>query len=162
MNLELELFRAPSFNGATLGWLLADGEQFCRTLEDEIREVRGKPVSAWKVPGKTAIPAGRYRVTLETSRRFGEDCPTINGVEGFTAIRIHGGNDAGDTEGCVLVGDQVGDDGGSISGGKLRGVLARLREMVRSRLSAGAECWITIRNPEPHGFEDGALDGDAA
>lgn len=157
MSLELELFRAPSFKGATLGWLLADGEQFCRTLEDQIREVRGQPVASWKVPKATAIPAGRYRVTLEHSARFGPDCPTINDVPGFSAIRIHGGNDADDTEGCVLVGDQVGDDGCSISGGKLRGVLARLREMVRSRLSAGAECWITIRNPEPHGFEDGAM-----
>jgi hypothetical protein len=40
--------------GATLG-------------EDEIREIPGRPVAEWKVHGKTAIPAGRYRITLEAS-----------------------------------------------------------------------------------------------
>lgn len=157
MNLELELFRAPSFKGATLGWLLANGEQFCRTLEDEIREVRGQPVEEWKIHGKTAIPAGRYRVVLEDSQRFGPNCPTIQGVPGYSYIRIHSGSTPADTDGCVIVGDQVGDDGCSISGGKLRGVLARLREMIRAAIAGGAECWIRVRNPEPHAFEEGPV-----
>ena len=57
-----------------------------------------------KTPGKTAIPAGKYRVVLSYSARFRQVLPELLDVEQFTAIRCHGGNTAKDTEGCVLVG----------------------------------------------------------
>jgi hypothetical protein len=102
--MKLTVIREPSQGGATIGKMFIDGVFACFTLEDEVREVEGQPVSEWKIKGATAIPAGSYRVTLEHSARFGPDTPTINDVPGFQYIRMHAGNTAADTEGCLLLG----------------------------------------------------------
>lgn len=67
--MRLRLVREPSLEGATLGCLFVDGHFAAFTLEDEIRERPGEPVGAWKVPGATAIPAGRYRVIVTPSHQ---------------------------------------------------------------------------------------------
>lgn len=103
MNLQLQ--REASRAGATLGTLtLDDGGPSFHTLEDEIREVASRPVREWKVAGRTAIPAGRYRVAMRRSPRFGCVTPVLVDVDGFEFILIHWGNFARNTEGCVLVG----------------------------------------------------------
>lgn len=102
--MKLNLIRFPSAQGATRGVLAVDGRAFCFTLEDEVREVPGRAVAAWKVPGKTAIPRGTYRVIINRSPRFGRDLPLLVDVPGFSGIRIHPGNTADHTEGCILVG----------------------------------------------------------
>lgn len=131
---------------ATPGELFIDGAFECFTLEDPVRERSGVPVSMWKIPGKTAIGAGRYRVTLEDSPRFGPDTLTIHGVEGFTGVRMHGGNTAADTEGCPLLGDRLA--GETIAAGTSRPAVARVKAVVRQAIDAGYEVWIEIRNPE--------------
>lgn len=128
-----------------MGSIYLDGEWECHTLEDVVREVEGEPVESWKVPGKTAIPSGRFRLTLEDSRRFGPDTITINDVPGFTHVRMHGGTDATDTEGCVLVGDTLDWDDEEISGALRCHVLDRLKDKIRAAISAGEECWISVR-----------------
>jgi hypothetical protein len=90
---------------STIGDILVDHLVFCHTLEDVVR----KP-NAPKVPGKTAIPQGRYPISVTYSSRFKKPLPSITGVEGFTGIRMHGGNNAGDTEGCVIVAHKIVDD----------------------------------------------------
>jgi hypothetical protein len=81
----------------------------CYTLEDPVREIPGRHVETWKVAGNTAIPRGAYRLTVTRSNRFsakaGHDVylPALEGVEGFAGVRIHGGNTAADTLGCILV-----------------------------------------------------------
>ena len=74
-----------------------DGEFYGYTLEDTVR----KP--GQKVPGKTAIPAGSYKVTVTYSPHFKKLLPLINDVPEFDGVRIHGGNSAADTNGCLLV-----------------------------------------------------------
>ena len=106
----LVLLRHPSTPIATIGRLWMDGEPFCWTLEDPVRERPGVPVSDWKIPGKTAIPAGRYGVVLTMSPRFKRELPLLVDVPGFAGVRIHAGNRATDTEGCILPGMDRGDD----------------------------------------------------
>jgi hypothetical protein len=101
---ELTLVREPSSTRATLGKLAIGGVFECHTLEDVIRP------DGVKVTGATAIPAGRYEVVLSFSMRFNRVLPMLLNVPGFTAIRIHSGNTAGDTRGCILVGQRKGED----------------------------------------------------
>ena len=81
-----------------------DGVFQCYVLEDAVREVKGVPVSKWKIATKTAIPAGTYNVIVNWSEHFQQMLPLIENVEGFTGIRIHKGNTAGYTDGCLLLG----------------------------------------------------------
>lgn len=138
----LRLIREPSRDGATLGSLYVDETWVCWALEDQIRDVPGQPARLWKVPGQTAIAAGRYPVTLSTSARFGAVLPLLMGVEGFGGIRIHAGNTAGDTQGCILVGADRGDHDGTIRRSRL--ALARLMERLAA---ATGDLAITIENP---------------
>jgi hypothetical protein len=96
--------RDPSDCGATLGEMLIDDVHESWTLEPTIREIAGEPVSQWKIPSKTAIPAGTYNVTIRASARFGRDMPHVENVPGFDAIEIHWGNFPHDTDGCTLLG----------------------------------------------------------
>lgn len=149
--------RGPSQKECTQGSLFIDGAWECFTLEDVVREPDtewryglhpsqyGAAVAKWKIHGKTAIPSGRYRLSLEDSPRFGPDTITINNVPDYDKIRMHGGNDAEDTDGCPLVGDTLDWDHERISGAS-RGVLDRLKAKLRASLSAGEEAWIDITN----------------
>ena len=100
--LTIRILRKEFFPDTTIGETYVDGKRLGFCLEDTVREILGRPVSEWKVKGQTAIPVGTYRVTLEWSPRFGRIMPTIHGVEGFAGLRIHGGNDHEDTDGCPL------------------------------------------------------------
>ena len=88
-------FKGPEY---TIGKLYIDGAYFCDTLEDTVRP-KGE-----KVSGTTAIPSGMYRVKKTMSPRFKKVLPEILEVEGFSGVRIHAGNTAKDTEGCILLG----------------------------------------------------------
>ena len=102
--MQITVHRMPSKDGATIGTLAVDGVPLCFTLEDVVREVKGKPVESWKLHGETAIPAGSYDVIINRSNRFQRDLPLLLNVPGFEGVRIHPGNTAKDTEGCILVG----------------------------------------------------------
>jgi hypothetical protein len=82
----------------------------CYGLEDAVREVPGVPVEEWKIPGKTAIPYGKYPLEITYSNRFKRDTMQVMDVPGFEGIRIHAGNVASESEGCLLVGTSMGQD----------------------------------------------------
>lgn len=108
--MELILKRTP--NGKfTTGVLTVEGrpEKF-PTVEDEVRK------DGVKVPGLTAIPAGRYRVTLDVkSPKFSqydfymEVCrgylPRLLDVPGFDGILIHSGRTEQQSSGCIILND---------------------------------------------------------
>lgn len=102
--MRLRLERLQIDPDVTIGSLTVDGAWLCWTCEDAVREVPGQPVATWKAPGKTAIPAGTYEVDITQSQRFGRPLPVLLAVPGFDGIRIHPGNTAADTEGCILPG----------------------------------------------------------
>jgi hypothetical protein len=141
--VNLVIQRSPSVHGFTLGDLLIDGVHECWTCEDEVRELPGVPVETWKVPGSTAIPSGRYHVIVSQSTRFKRELPLLCDVPGFGGIRIHPGNTAADTEGCVLPGSIRTSTGVAQS----RGAFDALFTKIQSALQGGSEVWLTIHNP---------------
>lgn len=103
--------RAWKRQGYTISRLYVNGELFCNALEDEDRGLRQDmdlaAVKAKKIAGETAIPSGTYKVTYTYSPRFKKMLPLLNEVPGFDGVRIHSGNTAKDTEGCILVGQNL-------------------------------------------------------
>ena len=131
--MNLRVIREPSTTAATMGILLIDGVFTCWTLEDVVREV--------KIPGETAIPAGRYDVRLSFSQRFQKLLPEFT-VPNFTGIRIHAGNTQADTAGCVLVGRVRAYD--RVEESKL--ALMNVMEQLRRATTAGDPITITIED----------------
>ena len=140
--MNLRLVREPSRDGATLGVLFVNGHFECFTVEDEIRETPD-PVATWKVKGKTAIPAGRYPVVITHSPRFGVRLPLLLNVPGFEGIRIHVGNRASDSEGCILPGRSRGY--GCV--GESRVAFGQLFTKLDTAIGRGDAVVLTIENP---------------
>lgn len=97
--MKLLLERLQLDPDVTIGSLSVDGEFSSWTCEDVVR-----PPGAVKVPGQTAIPRGTYGIDITFSPHFKMPLPLLLGVPNFSGVRIHSGNTAADTEGCLLVG----------------------------------------------------------
>jgi hypothetical protein len=131
--MNIDLIRREFTKFSTIGDFIIDGEWFCFTLEDMVRE------PGVKIPGKTAIPEGRYRVMVDQSNRFKRAMPHILDVPGFDGIRIHNGNYPRDTEGCVLLGFTKSKDFVGDSKSAFNKFFDKLYMALRDE-----ECWITI------------------
>ena len=131
----LTLRRKPSTDGATLGELFVDGRFECFTLEDVVRH-------GPKIIHESAIPAGRYKIVITKSQRFGRMLPLLLDVPGFTGIRIHPGNTAADTSGCILVGQ------GAVNGRLTdsREAMAQVQARIAAALAQGDDVWMRIEN----------------
>lgn len=138
MNIVVE--RLQRDHDVTIGSMTVDGEWQCWTLEDPVREVPGQPVSAWKVPGETAIPAGGYRIELTMSARFKRLLPLLIDVPGYSGVRIHAGNTAANTEGCILVGEERFPK--SLARSQL--ALAPLMSKIAEARRKGEPVWLAI------------------
>lgn len=88
---------------------------FCHTLEPQL----GASVSS-----KGCIPAGVYKMALSWSPKFQKMLPILFDVPNFEGIRIHPGNSSKDTQGCILLGD-------NISLGLVLNSAARVNEFIR-------------------------------
>lgn len=107
--MKLTVIRTDLLPDRTLGYLDIDGQFFAHSLEDPDRRLEDDIMR--KVPNETAIPRGKYPVVLDFSARFKRTLPHVLSVPGFTGIRIHAGNSAADSSGCVLLGDVRTKDG---------------------------------------------------
>ena len=134
--MELALRRKWFTDSSTVGELYVDGAFECFTLEDVVRP---GDILVVKVPGKTAIGAGRYRVIVDHSTRFNQELPHLLDIPGFTGIRIHPGNSAADTDGCILVGLRRAADSVLDS----RKAFEPLLEKIRRGIEAG-QCFIEV------------------
>ena len=101
--MELILKRIAKKMDYTIGRLYVKNEMgaayVCDTLEP--------PVSPTKRGQYKAIPAGRYAVAVTWSPKFGRWLPLLVNVPHRSGIRIHAGNTAQDTAGCILVGQNL-------------------------------------------------------
>lgn len=108
----------------TIGKLFINGVFFCNTLEDTDRGLTQNmsvdEIKQKKIYGKTAIPTGTYKVTMNVvsqkfkdrawSKPYNGKLPRLIDVPGYEGVLIHVGNTDKETLGCVLVGknDVVG------------------------------------------------------
>lgn len=104
--MELKVIRKWKKDKYTIGDLYIDGVWFSNTLEDAVRDT--------KIYGKTAIPYGTYRITMDVvsprfkdrswAKPYGGKLPRLIDVPNYEGVLIHVGNTANDTSGCLLVG----------------------------------------------------------
>lgn len=99
--MKLKLKRIAMRDTYTIGRLTVDGQYFCDTLEDRVRDLTKEK----KVPGETAIPAGTYDMVVNISPKFKRMLPRLLNVPNFDGILIHRGNTASDSAGCIIVGE---------------------------------------------------------
>lgn len=112
--MELLLKRIYKGDKYTIGKLYIDGEWFCDTIEDVVRNLpkdcpyTPKGINCKckeKIYGETAIPAGTYKVVLSYSNKFKRILPELLNVPHFLGIRIHKGNTEQDSAGCIILGE---------------------------------------------------------
>lgn len=150
--MELLLKRIARKNTYTIGHMYVDGTYFCDTIEDtdrglsqslSIEENKKK-----KVKEETAIPTGRYQVTLGVkSHRFAQKAaygfckgflPRLVGVPAFEGVLIHIGNTSKDSAGCILVGQNK-------AVGKVLNSTETFRKLYEKLKNAKEIIWITIK-----------------
>lgn len=98
--------KMPEF---TVGDWIIDGKKLCDTMEPTDRGLHQgmslAEIKAKKVPGKTAIPYGRYKIKMTYSPKYKRMMPLITPVIGFDGVRVHSGNSSKDSLACVLLGE---------------------------------------------------------
>ncbi len=127
----------------TIGKMYIDGDYFCDTLEDRVRDINknGKfDNGEVKVAGETAIPYGRYQVVVTMSPRFKRELPRLLNVPNFEGILIHRGNTDKDSAGCLLLGENK-VKGKVINSTPYEQKLVSILKEVQNK---GEEIWITI------------------
>lgn len=147
--MEILLKRKQQGKESTLGILSVDGIFNCFVLEDADRGLGSRmPLSTirgLKVFGKTAIPTGRYRIEITYSQRFKRMLPILIGVPGFSGIRIHAGNWAKDTDGCLLPGNSWRKQIGDYMVTESRNASRDLQNDIAAAIALGEEVWITLQ-----------------
>ena len=114
----------------------------CDTLEPTWRDYAN---GAYKVKGRSAIPEGRYAVVISWSKKFEQWLPILLGGPEFNkkwqGIRIHAGNTAADTEGCILVG--MNKVVGQLVDSRIW--LHRLKQKIVEAKGRGEAVWLTVK-----------------
>lgn len=119
--MELLLERKWCKQDYSIGRLYINGEFFCNTLEDTVRDINKNGTfdcGEFKISGHTAIPYGEYEITLDVvSPKFSkypfykEVCngklPRLLNVPNFDGVLIHCGSTADNSAGCILVGNNT-------------------------------------------------------
>lgn len=156
--MEIKVDRSYKKDTYTIGNLYIDGVWFCNTIEDKDRGLRKdmplEEIKAKKIYAQTAIPTGRYQVTVNVvSPKFSQKAwykttcngkvPRILDVPGYDGILLHtadGANGANQVAGCLGIGYN------KIVGGVLNGkeVFTVFYEILRRASDKGEKIYITI------------------
>ena len=120
--MNIKLVRIYTCDKYTIGKLYINEAYFCDTIEDPDRGLTkcmsDDEIKKIKIYGQTAIPIGKYDVTLNekspkfsnfTKYKWAKICdgyiPRLLNVPGFEGILIHVANKAEDILGCIGVGE---------------------------------------------------------
>lgn len=156
--MELKLKRIALRETYTIGRLYVDNHYFCDTLEDKVRDINKdgdlNDVGEGKVYGKTAIPYGRYEITMKVQspkfskyQFYNNVCngflPRLLNVKHFDGILIHvadGYKGADLLSGCIGIGRNL------IKGGLLHGreTFIKLYKELLEADKMGETIWIQI------------------
>ena len=152
--MELTLDRKWRKKGYSIGRLYINGAYFCDTLEDEDRNLyqgmSKEEIQQKKVYGETAIPFGRYKISMHrkspkySQKKQYEKCggylPYLSKVPCWEGVLIHIGNFPKDTAGCILVGKN------QVKGAVVNSTLWfwKLYEILKDADERGEEIWITV------------------
>ena len=137
--MEMILKRMAKKQGYTIGNLYLDknAPKFCDTLEPTRRDLIPGAKKIW---GETAIPEGRYAVVISYSPKMNKWLPILLGVPNFKGVRIHAGNTAKDTQGCILLG--VNRKRGMVLDSRNH-VAKLIKEIVKAK-ARDEGVWITV------------------
>lgn len=130
---DLVLRRTTSSDTGTFGVLSRNGKTLCVTCEDPWNDNRR---------GESCIPAGRYLCKPFSGAKY-KNVWEVTGVPGRSAILIHAGNTIQDTQGCILVGQQLGTVDG------LPAVVGSRAALEALRLTLPREFWLTVMDRSP-------------
>ena len=152
--MELLLKRIALKDTYTIGKLYVNGTYFCDTIEDKVRDLNKNgdlnDVGEGKIPSLTAIPYGKYEITLKVqspkySLRTGYSwckgyLPRLINVPHFEGILIHAGNTSSDSAGCILVGEN------KIKGQVINSmvILKKLYPILKEASDKNEDIWIKI------------------
>lgn len=118
--MELIVDRKWKKPNYTISNLTINGKWFCNVIEDTDRGLKDtmtlEQIKSIKKPSLTAIPSGKYKVTLDvvspkfsTNTYYKKVCqgklPRLLNVKGFEGILIHVGNTEKASAGCLIVGE---------------------------------------------------------
>lgn len=122
----------------TLGKVYQSGIYFCESCEDRDRRLEDGGI---KVATKTAIPRGKYKLITSMSNRFKRELPEVLDVPQFKGIRLHGGNKAENSEGCILIGKVRTSTGIAQCADTVNAMIAA----INSATKAGRKCFIEVK-----------------
>lgn len=107
--MNIRLIRKFFSEESTIGELYVNDVFQGHILEDKDRGLGAsmtlEEIRNLKIHGRTCIPYGTYEIVVSYSNRFKKYLPLLINVPGYLGIRIHPGNKAIHTEGCLLPGE---------------------------------------------------------
>lgn len=153
--MEIIVDRAYKCDTYSIGKMYIDDNVFCDTLEDADMGLTSsmslEEIMKVKKAGITAIPTGRYKVTLAVqSPKFKNYkqyafckgyLPRLIDVPGYEGVLIHIGNYAKDTDGCILVGRNTVK--GAVTGST--STFKRLYSLLTEAVDRNESIYITIK-----------------
>lgn len=99
-------FKGKEYTIGKLYRLHGDNEIYiCDILEDVVRNPITTAINKFvKIYGETAIPYGKYEIVRTYSNRFKKVMPLLLNVPHYEGVRIHTGNTAAQSCGCLICG----------------------------------------------------------
>lgn len=142
--MEIKIIRREFSDLSTIGDFIVSGVFTCFVLEPTDRGLNSDmsldEILKIKVPDKTAIPYGRYKIEMVFSPKFKMYVPIYHEIKGFDAVEFHIGNKPSDTRACSLPGMSKQKDCVLRSTEAFNLVVPKIQKAIDNK----EEVWITI------------------